>query len=293
MRSASDVPSPHPRADARGCLQVLGTLLAILALSFSGCDWLNRPAGNPRREGNFQDGLRWADQGRWDNARESYYRALETNPQNLHAHLALGDLYRSRLTNQVLALYHYHRFLELGRAQNNGDFREQSATDGIRNAEVELARGYAERMFRDQQQYELDNLRRTNAVLLQRIDVLTHHIGLLSRQVASQTNPLVAPPTDRPRTSLPESPAQALPTPQANRSTPQIVDPRRNAQTTPTQPAQPTQPTPTRTHRVAAGETLSTIARQYRIGVPALQSANPSVDARRLRQGQVLVIPPR
>ncbi len=290
MRSASVVPSPHLRADARGCLQVLGTLLAFLSLSFSGCDWLNRPAGNPRREGNFQDGLRWADQGRWDNARESYYRALETNPQNLHAHLALGDLYRSRLTNQVLALYHYHRFLELGRAQNNGDFREQSATDGIRNAEVELARGYAERMFRDQQQYELDNLRRTNAVLLQRIDVLNHHVALLSRQVASQTNPLIAPPPERPRSLLPDGPAQPNTAPQANRAPPQPNDPRRVVQPTPTPP---TQPTPARTHRVGQGETLSTIARQYRIGVPALQAANPSVDARRLRQGQVLVIPPR
>ncbi len=290
MRSASAVPSPPPRAGARGCPSVLWPLIAILAVSLSGCDWLNRPAGDPRREGNFQDGLRWADQGRWDNARESYYRALETNPQNLHAHLSLGDLYRARLTNQVLALYHYHRYLELGRAQNNGEFRDQSAADGIRNAEVELARGYAERMFRDQQQYELDNLRRTNSVLLQRIEVLTHHVGLLSRQVASQTNPLVAPPTERPRTSLTESPAQPNTAPQANRSNPQVMDPRRNVQSTPTPPAQPT---PARTHRVTAGETLSTIARQYRIGVPALQSANPTIDARRLRQGQVLVIPTR
>jgi LysM repeat protein len=280
MRSASAVPSPPPHAGACGYPLVVWPLLAVLALSLSGCDWLSRPAGDPRREGNFQDGLRWADQGRWDNARESYYRALETNPQNLHAHLSLGDLYRARLTNQVLALYHYHRYLELGRAQNNGEFRDQSAADGIRNAEVELARGYAERMFRDQQQYELDNLRRTNAVLLQRIDVLTHHIGLLSRQVASQTNPPVAPPTDRPRTPLPETPAQPISTPQGNRGTP-------------IPPAQPTQPAPARTHRVAAGETLSVIARQYRIGVPALQAANPSVDARRLRPGQMLVIPTR
>jgi LysM repeat protein len=293
MRSASDVSSPHPRAGARACCPGFWAILALLSLSFSGCDWLNRPAGDLRREGNYQDGLRWADQGRWDNARESFYRALETNPQHLLAHLALGDLYRARLTNQVLALYHYHRYLELGRSQNNGEFRDQSAADGIRNAEVELARGYAERMFRDQQQYELDNLRRTNSVLLQRIDVLNHHIGLLSRQVASQTNPLVAPPAERPRLPLPDSPAQPVTAPLANRGNPQGIDPRRNVQTTPTQPAQPTQPATARTHRVASGETLSTIARQYRVGVPALQSANPTVDARRLRPGQMLVIPTR
>ena len=293
MRSASAPTSPHPPAGARTCRPGFWPVLLVLGLVFSGCDWLNRPAGDLRREGNFQDGLRWADQGRWDNARESFYRALETNPQNLLAHLALGDLYRARLTNQVLALYHYHRYLELGRAQNNGEFRDQSAADGIRNAEVELARGYAERMFRDQQQYELDNLRRTNAVLLQRIDVLNHHVALLSRQVASQTNPLIAAPPDSPRIPLPDPAAQGIAAPPGNRPAAQSVDPRRATQPAVTQPNQPSQPSPSRTHRVAAGETLSTIARQYRIGVPALQAANPAIDARRLRPGQVLVIPPR
>jgi len=286
MRREPAVLQPHPGPGVLGWV-----LLGIVALGLAGCDWLNRPSGDPRREGNFQDGLRWADQQRWDNSRESYYRALETNPQNLHAHLALGDLYRSRLTNQVLALFHYHRYLELGRTQNNGDFRDQSATDGIRNAEVELARRYAERMFRDQQQYELDTLRRTNAVLQQRIDVLTHHVGLLSRQVVAQTNaPLANPPSRSPVVvSNPTSPPARVP----------ILEPAR-PQTGGVRGPQPTQPTPTapvptpnRTHRIQAGESLSSIARQYRIGVPALQAANPGVDSRRLRLGQILVIPAR
>jgi len=286
MRREPAVLQPHTGPGVLGWV-----LLGIVALGLAGCDWLNRPSGDPRREGNFQDGLRWADQQRWDNSRESYYRALETNPQNLHAHLALGDLYRSRLTNQVLALFHYHRYLELGRTQNNGDFRDQSATDGIRNAEVELARRYAERMFRDQQQYELDTLRRTNAVLQQRIDVLTHHVGLLSRQVVAQTNaPLANPPSRSPVVvSNPPSPPARVP----------ILEPAR-PQTGGVRGPQPTQPTPTapvptpnRTHRIQAGESLSSIARQYRIGVPALQAANPGVDSRRLRLGQILVIPAR
>lgn len=286
MRRARSLAEPHFLVGILRCLS-----LVLIALAIGGCDWLNRPAGDPRREGNYQDGLRWADQGRWDNARESYYRALEANPQNLFAHLALGDLYRARLTNQgpaqVMAMYHYQRYLEIGRGQNNGEFRDQSATDGIRNAEVELARRYAERMFRDQQQFELENLRKTNSMLLQKIDVLNHHIGILSRQVVSQTNPLVPPPQERFATLPTNPPANQIRTP-----------PPANVQGTtlqgggaPTRPGTATTPSQPRTHRILANESFSSIARQYRVTVPALQAANPSVDARRLRPGQTLVIP--
>lgn len=282
MRSAQSSGEAHFQVEILRCLGLI-----LLAATIGGCDWINRPAGDPRREGNYQDGLRWADQGRWENARESYYRALESNPQNLFAHLSLGDLYRTRLTNQgpaqVMAMYHYQRYLEIGRSQNNGEFRDQSATDGIRNAEVELARRYAERMFRDQQQFELENLRRTNTMLLQKIDVLNHHIGILSRQVVAQTNPLVQPPQERIGTLVTNPPA----TPFRTAPQPGTPGPSTPRPTT----AQPQPQSQTRTHRVLANESLSSIARQYRVSLPALQAANPAVDSRRLRQGQVLAIP--
>jgi len=44
-------------------------------------------------------------------------------------------------------------------------------------------------------------------------------------------------------------------------------------------------------HVVKSRETLASIARAYGISIPALQSANPRVDARRLKVGQVLQIP--
>lgn len=283
MRSVRPSDEPHFRVRILRCLSLL-----LLAVASGGCDWLNRPAGDPHREGNYQDGLRWADQGRWENARESYYRALESNPQNLFAHLALGDLYRTRLTNQgpaqVMAMYHYQRYLEIGRSQSNGEFRDQSATDGIRNAEVELARRYAERMFRDQQQFELENLRRTNSMLLQKIDVLNHHIGILSRQVVAQTNPLIQPPQERFLSIASNPPAptsRTVPQPSPTGFAP-------SART----PVSPSTPTPqARTHRVVASESFSSIARQYRVTIPALQAANPGVDSRRLSKGQVLAIP--
>lgn len=274
--------------------------LAVLALAGvlgAGCDWLNRPAGDPRREGNFQEGLRAVDEARWQAAKESFHRALEANPENLHAHLALGDLYRARLTNHALALYHYHRYLDLGRVQNNGSFQDQSASDGIRNSEVELARKHAEGLFRDQRQFEIESLR-SNVVFLQReldstramnehlkraMDHLTNSLGgsVQERLAFVATNRFVTPPP------APTNPVVGRVT----------VPPARPVGTQPVNPAgqnpaNPAQPQP-RTHRVQPGETFSTIARRYNVRLPALQAANPGVDSRRLKQGQTLNIPPR
>ena len=47
-----------------------------------------------------------------------------------------------------------------------------------------------------------------------------------------------------------------------------------------------------RVHTIAAGETPAVIARKYNIKVTALMSANPTVDATRLRPGKTLIIPP-
>jgi membrane-bound lytic murein transglycosylase D len=46
-----------------------------------------------------------------------------------------------------------------------------------------------------------------------------------------------------------------------------------------------------RTHRVAAGETMDRIARRYGVSVPALRAANSGVDPRRMRVGQTLRVP--
>ena len=46
-----------------------------------------------------------------------------------------------------------------------------------------------------------------------------------------------------------------------------------------------------RTHTVKAGETPFAISRQYRIKIDLLLSANPGLDPKRIRVGQVLNIP--
>lgn len=57
-------------------------------------------------------------------------------------------------------------------------------------------------------------------------------------------------------------------------------------------PAAPGQPA-TRTHRVASGEVLGTIARRYGTTVAELERLNPGLNARRLQIGQTITVPPR
>ena len=255
----------------------------LLAALIGGCDWLAQPGVDARREGNFQDGLRWKEQGRPLQARDSFYRALDVNPQNFHAHLQLGDLYRTDGSNQVRSVYHYERYKELAAQQSDGGkFRDQSADDGIRNAKIELARQYANTLLNDQRIAELDALRRTNTLLAQQVRVLQDQNSQLARNLASLTNALYAPPTAQ--TSAPPSLLVAQ----------DRTPPAQPATTPPTPVRQPVPSTPTattRSHRVAAGDTFSRIASQYGIRPAALQSANPRVDPRRLKPGMVLVIP--
>jgi LysM repeat protein len=46
-----------------------------------------------------------------------------------------------------------------------------------------------------------------------------------------------------------------------------------------------------RTHTVVTGETLASIARKHGISLESLESANPSVNPRKLKAGQVLNLP--
>jgi LysM repeat protein len=64
-----------------------------------------------------------------------------------------------------------------------------------------------------------------------------------------------------------------------------------NAATTATESAHPSTANGT-THVVARGETLTSIAKQYKVGVEELQKFNHIEDGRKLQAGQTVMIPP-
>jgi LysM repeat protein len=68
-----------------------------------------------------------------------------------------------------------------------------------------------------------------------------------------------------------------------------------NTPTTPTTSAAPAEsashPVSGNTHTVARGETLTSIAKMYKVGVDELQKSNNIEDGRKLQAGQTIVIP--
>jgi hypothetical protein len=292
-------PRPGERRHGHPLGLVPACLLALLLLA--GCDWLAQPGVDARREGNYQDGLRWKEQGRPTQARDSFYRALDVNPQNYHAHLQLGDLYRSDGSNQVRSIYHYERYKELAAQQSDGGkFKDQSAEDGIRNARIELARTYANTLLNDQRGAESEAMRRTNAFLLQQVQFLQQQNLQLATKVASLTNPIYVPPATSPPapTTLTQVPPALVVQPPGRPVAIQPTPPR--GPTSPTNPTNPARPPETprpqpaqRTHRVASGENFNRIAQRYGIKPASLQAANPRVDPKRMKPGLVLIVPPK
>jgi LysM repeat protein len=56
-------------------------------------------------------------------------------------------------------------------------------------------------------------------------------------------------------------------------------------------PGSPQHPAGTNTHIVARGETLTSIAKMYKVGVDQLQQINHIEDGRKLQAGQTIIIP--
>jgi len=266
--------------------------LLLAGILLGGCGWANRPAGDPRKDPNYLDGMSWKDQGRYDLARDSFQRASDVNPSNRFALLELGMLHLQRFNRPVSAIYYFERYLELGRRQEGQTFTDEFVQNWIKSAKISLAVEYASEIGRERSELEMDQLRRRNADLEQKVELLSQQLGSMHSQLqayaqaaAANANPQGNAAGGTPQVSqsvqqpAPQQPQQA----QQNRQPPQQQ---------PQQPQRPAAP-PVRTHVIRSGENPSIVARQYGVPLAELMAANPNVDPNRMRPGDVLRIPSR
>jgi len=246
--------------------------ICALGLLSGGCDLLNRTTGDEEREPHFVRGLNWQIQGQTEKAIASFTHSLQSNPNSAAAHLALGDLHYKQTKNFIVAAYHYTEYLSLKSARQPG-FRDQGVEDLFKNCELQIAAKYADSVGRREQQTTVEALQVKLAILEDENRKLRTTAGIQSLRVAI-TNP---PPAVSARTNV---------APPVNRPGPVVETIR--------QPAAPVTAQPSaRTHKVAANETPSAIARRYGISTKALMAANPSLRPNQMRVGQVLNIPTR
>jgi len=289
-----------PAVRVSSCLKFF--FVAAAVVSVTGCDLLTiTQSGRGIREGN--DAVL---RGEFQKAVQHYESALDGTMLTAEAHYRLGLVYEDKLKNNVAALHHFERYLELA---PQGQF----ATD---------VRGYAERLRlviasrlaegTVVPAREATRLKNENLELRQEI------ADLREQQSRAKTSALrtVASPTPAPRPALaaipettpPPLPLEATPEPEVRRALPATAVLPVAAPATPTAPVQTVAPAATpapvatpaapQSHTVVSGDTLSKIARKYYGSSGDWQQiaeANKAIlpDPTKLKPGMVLTIPPK
>jgi LysM repeat protein len=249
----------------------------LLGLLTAGCDLFDRSKASEETEAHYLDGVTAKKLLDYSGAINHFQNAIKVNPNSGAAHRELGLLYDAQKNDFVTALYHYNRYRELRRQETN------PVVDGrIFHCKVMLAREYASYLDRQQNQTELEEMRRKYAEKLSEVDLLKRQLAGL----ASATNALAQlqgrPPVQGTNSqqvlqSLTNSPgrvaADPIPTNKPSASPAGVIL------------------KPARTHVVKAGDTLARIAREHGLTLEAVRAANPRVDPTRLKLGQTVVLP--
>ncbi len=268
--------------------------VAALAAGLAGCDLLTvSQTGRNIREGNEA-----VVRGETQTALQHFETALDGTMLSAEAHYRLGMLYEDQLKNEVGALHHFERYLELA---PQGQF----ATD---------VKGYVDRLrllivsrFAEgavMPAREASRLKNENLALQQQLTDLRQQTPAVRPRptvatpapapVATPAMVVVAtpPPTSAPAVSGEPEVRRALPvTATVPTSGPAASAPRAEPAT-----AAAATDAPVRTYKVVSGDTLNGIARklyQNSSRWPKILEANKGTleDPTKLKPGMILVIP--
>jgi LysM repeat protein len=213
---------------------------------------------------------------------ESFERAVEDNPRSALAHYELGVLFDQHENDYAAALYHYQKAVKLRPAGYPADNIRQR----IPACKQELVKADSLAVINPGALRETERLREENQALRKQLELLQDRVA--GRPPASSTVHAPDASALASRTHAP-SPSNAVMPAVRDSSVPSRIATAGLADQTRTTTTPAIRP---RTHSVKAGETPSSIARRYQIKLNSLLAANPALDPRRMRIGQVLNVPP-
>jgi tetratricopeptide (TPR) repeat protein len=246
-------------------------MLALLfCLVMAGCRPGSIGLSDEQKEPYFLAGKNRLQERDYQKAIDMFEKALDVNPRSAAAHFELGVLYEQQQSDYSAALYHYQRAVLLN---SNASFTELSR-QRMQECKRELAKSVIQPISMDRMQREIESLRGENQSLKQQLHDAQSSSAARGGAPASSNSAANTPPRTPQivtRTELSPGPstlAQANTASRANTSS-----------------------SSSRVHTISAGETPAMIARRYNVKLSALQSANPTMDAKRLRPGQTLIIP--
>lgn len=261
-----------------GCARKFALLL-LLGLLVGGCNPSGPGPSDEQKEPHFLAGKELVSTLDYTGAIQAFEKALQINPGSAAAHFELGCLYDTKEPDPAAAIYHYQHFLQLRPGSPNADL----AKARIPICKQALASSVMLGPVTDKVQRQLEQYADENKVLKDENKRLREDMEKWSAYVArlqTLTNAAAAAP-------VVASPVAQLTSPDPGASFSSI----RHSNSVTSNISQSPVPSGGRTHAVKSGETPSLIARKYGVRLEALMAANPSLNARRLRVGQVLKIP--
>ena len=268
-----------PRMNFSGVPRTLCAAFFLAAVSL-GC-W--QPAASPQDEQKdpyFLVGRNRVAGRDYGGAMEAFRHALENNPNSSAAHFELALLNEQHERNFPAAIYHWERYLALNPQPQKIDIVKQHIT----LCTQELIKKSGNFLTPPSQQREIEELRaelqksRLETEKLRReLEVALARAGRDYVNVSNRTVPNPVPVGIRPpgTGAGANAPGTTLKTPP------------------PKTPDNPGANPNAKTHTVKAGESPATIAKQNNISVASLLKANPNLDPKRMRIGQVINLPPK
>lgn len=249
--------------------------MAVLTATLCGCFSSGSSRADEEKESHFQQGRARVNGMDYSGAIEAFEKTLEVNPQHAQAHFELGWLYADKQPEPAAAIYHYEQYLKLRPSAENAETIRQH----VFRLKQDLAKAVLPLPSTPGVQRQLEQLMEENRRLNEEVKKWREYYA--SHGLSSPpTNP---PPEDSPLTT--RTP-QTYATGSTGTATP-------NLQTAGNRPGINTgiSAAAARTHRVAAGETPSSIARKYNVKLETLLAVNPGLDPRRMQVGQTLKVP--
>jgi len=257
---------------------MLSGMFLLLCLGFSGCD----PAeGRMEEQKNpyFIAGKERAAERDYKGAIDAFEKALEANPRSAQAHFELGVLYEQHSDQKeedfVAAMFHYGQAIKL----RPNDYPADNARQRVASCKRELVKAESLAPVAQNLMRELEKLKEENQTLRKQLESASSQFAnrapVQVKTLSNRTDIIV--PTSR-STKPPTNVASTL-----NWTSPASPDHQRVTPLPAVAPA--------RTHTVKAGDTPYSISRQYHLKLETLMAANPGLDAKRMKIGQVVNLP--
>ena len=258
----------------------------LLALLLGGCSLPGDGQPDDEKEPHFVLGKSRVNALDYTGAVEAFKEALEVSPHSAAAHYQLAWLYENQLSDPAAAIYHYQEYLDLSPKALNRDVIRQH----IYGCKQKLVMDVMQLPSAPAAQQQIEKLAEQNRKLQDEIDKWHAYYAA---EVANRSNPAAsaAPsgyaPAGQPGTSANPDDISPAPVPLPRNRPVSSVSP-----VSAPSHYQPAAPLPRlRTHTVASGETLASIARHAGVSIPALESANPGVNPKHLHTGQTIYLP--